>query len=73
MMQAAKRNPVTEFFFRIHPWVYRRTGGRIPGRLGGAPILLLNTRGRPKNPGHPVRARPGTARNLNTSMQFKQR
>jgi hypothetical protein len=45
MMQAAKRNPVTEFFFRIHPWVYRRTGGRIPGRLGGAPILLLNTRG----------------------------
>lgn len=45
MMQAAKRNPVTEFFFRIHPWVYRRTGGRILCRLGGAPILLLNTHG----------------------------
>ena len=45
-MQAANRNAVTELFFRIHPWIYRKTGGRILGRLGGAPILLLNTRGR---------------------------
>ena len=45
-MPAASRNVVTELIFRIHPWLYRRTGGRIGGRMGKAPILLLNTRGR---------------------------
>ena len=45
-MPAAKRNALTEAFFRIHPWIYRKTGGRVLGRLGGSPILLLNTRGR---------------------------
>jgi len=45
-MPAARRNALTEFFFRIHPWIYRKTGGRLLGRLGKAPILLLETRGR---------------------------
>lgn len=45
-MPAASRNAVTEFFFRIHPWIYRKSGGRILGKLGGDPILLLNTIGR---------------------------
>lgn len=45
-MPAASRNAVTELFFRIHPWIYRKTGGRVLGKLGGDPVLLLNTRGR---------------------------
>lgn len=45
-MPAARRNAITERFFRIHPWIYRKTGGRILGRFGGTPVLLLTTRGR---------------------------
>jgi deazaflavin-dependent oxidoreductase (nitroreductase family) len=45
-MPAAQRNAITEFFFRIHPWIYRKTGGRVLGQLGKNPILLLETRGR---------------------------
>lgn len=45
-MPAARRNALSEFFFRIHPWIYRKSGGRVLGRLGGSPILLLETRGR---------------------------
>ena len=45
-MPAASRNAVSELFFRVHPWIYRKTGGRVLGRLGGDPILLLNTVGR---------------------------
>jgi hypothetical protein len=36
-MPAARRNAITELFFRIHPWIYRKTGGRILGRFGGPP------------------------------------
>jgi len=45
-MPAASRNAVTEFFFRIHPWIYRKSGGRVLAKLGGDPVLLLNTIGR---------------------------
>ncbi len=45
-MPAASRNFFTEFLFRVHPWLYRRTGGRVGGKMGKAPILMLNTRGR---------------------------
>ena len=31
---------------RLHTWVYRRSGGRVLGRLGGQPVLLLQTTGR---------------------------
>ena len=31
---------------RLHAWVYRRSGGRLLGRIGGQPVLLLQTFGR---------------------------
>jgi deazaflavin-dependent oxidoreductase (nitroreductase family) len=45
-MPAASRNIVTETLFRMHPTIYRRTGGKVGGKMGKLPILLLNTRGR---------------------------
>lgn len=45
-MPAARRNAVSERLFRIHPWIYRKTGGRLLGKLGPSPILLLNHVGR---------------------------
>lgn len=32
--------------WRLHRWLYRRTGGRIGGRIVGMPVLLLTTTGR---------------------------
>jgi F420H(2)-dependent quinone reductase len=31
---------------RLHAWAYRRSGGRVLGRMGGQPVLLLQTTGR---------------------------
>ena len=31
---------------RLHAWVYRRSGGRVLGRMGGQPVLLLQSTGR---------------------------
>jgi deazaflavin-dependent oxidoreductase (nitroreductase family) len=31
---------------RLHAWVYRRSGGRFLRRMGGQPVLLLQTTGR---------------------------
>lgn len=31
---------------RIHVWLYWATGGKVGGRVGGVPSLLLTTRGR---------------------------
>ena len=31
---------------RLHAWAYRRSGGRFLGRMGGQPVLLLQTAGR---------------------------
>lgn len=45
-MPAAKRNAISELFFKVHPWLYRKSGGKILGKIGPSPILLLNTRGR---------------------------
>jgi len=33
-------------FLRTAVWVYRRSGGRIGGKMFGAPVLLLTTTGR---------------------------
>jgi F420H(2)-dependent quinone reductase len=33
-------------FMRTAVWLYRRSGGRIGGRMFGAPVLLLTTTGR---------------------------
>jgi deazaflavin-dependent oxidoreductase (nitroreductase family) len=41
-----------------HAWLYRLTGGRLLGRMGGQPVLLLTTTGR----------RTGTART--TPVQY---
>ncbi|MEE8311962.1 MAG: nitroreductase family deazaflavin-dependent oxidoreductase [Candidatus Binatia bacterium] len=43
---AATKNAVVELFWKIHPKLYRWTGGRFGGRLMGLPVLLLTTRGR---------------------------
>jgi len=45
-MPAAKNNAFMRLLFRVHPWIYRKSGGRILGKMGGTPILLLNTIGR---------------------------
>jgi len=37
---------------RLHTWVYRRSGGRVLGRLGGQPVLLLQTTGRRSGHAH---------------------
>jgi deazaflavin-dependent oxidoreductase (nitroreductase family) len=31
---------------QLHAWVYRRSNGRLFGRMGGQPVLLLHTTGR---------------------------
>ena len=31
---------------RTHRWVFEKTDGRVGGKLGGIPMLLLSTRGR---------------------------
>jgi len=43
---ATKRSPIVELFWRVHPALYRWSGGRIGGRLLGMPVLLLTTTGR---------------------------
>lgn len=45
---------------RAHAWLYRATGGRLLGRMGGQPVLLLTTTGR----------RTGIART--TPVQYRQ-
>jgi deazaflavin-dependent oxidoreductase (nitroreductase family) len=45
-MAAVSRNRVTELFWKLHPWLYRVSGGRIGGKIIGMPVLLLTTRGR---------------------------
>ncbi len=43
---AITRNALVELFWRIHPKLYRWTGGRIGGSIGPMPVLLLTTTGR---------------------------
>jgi deazaflavin-dependent oxidoreductase (nitroreductase family) len=45
-MPAVTRNKAVELFWRIHPVIYRLTGGRLLGRIAGVPVLLLTTTGR---------------------------
>jgi len=49
---AAKRSMLIECFWKVHPKLYRWSGGRLGGQLMNMPVLLLTTRGR----------RTGTAR-----------
>jgi len=43
---ATRRTKAVELFWRIHPPLYRLSGGRILGRVMGMPVLLLDTVGR---------------------------
>lgn len=47
-----KQNPLIELFWKVHPFLYRVSGGKILGRLAGMEVLLLST----------VGARTGTER-----------
>lgn len=46
LVAAMKRNLVVELFWKIHPRIYRWSGGRVLGQLVGMEVLLLTTRGR---------------------------
>lgn len=45
-MPAVRRTRLMELIWKAHPWVYRKTGGRIGGRMMGMPVLLLTSTGR---------------------------
>jgi deazaflavin-dependent oxidoreductase (nitroreductase family) len=45
-MPAVKRTKLMELFWKVHPWLYRASGGRIGGSAMGMPVLLLTTTGR---------------------------
>jgi F420H(2)-dependent quinone reductase len=40
-----RRTPIVELFWKLHPWIYRASGGRLLGKLVGMPVLLLTTTG----------------------------
>ncbi|MCH2169643.1 nitroreductase family deazaflavin-dependent oxidoreductase [Myxococcota bacterium] len=44
-MAAMKRTRVVEWFWKIHPFIYRISGGRLLGEMIGMPVLLLSTTG----------------------------
>lgn len=43
---SSKRNPIILLFWRIHPKLFRWSGGRIGKKILGLPVLLLTTKGR---------------------------
>jgi len=45
-MPAVKRTKLIEIFWKVHPWLYEKSGGRIGGKAMGMPVLLLTTKGR---------------------------
>lgn len=45
-MAAPHRTPFNEFIWRTHKHLYRLSGGRLGGTIGGNPVLLLTTTGR---------------------------
>jgi deazaflavin-dependent oxidoreductase (nitroreductase family) len=45
-MPNATRGPALEFFWRMHRWILRASGGRLFARIGKLPVLLLYTKGR---------------------------
>ena len=43
---AIQKSKAVELFWKVHPRLYRWSGGRIGNRLLGLPVLLLTTTGR---------------------------
>jgi F420H(2)-dependent quinone reductase len=42
---AVRRTPIVDLFWKVHPWLYRVSGGRLLGTLVGMKVLLLTTIG----------------------------
>jgi len=40
-----RRSLAVELFWKVHPWLYRVSGGRLLGELVGMKVLLLSTTG----------------------------
>jgi deazaflavin-dependent oxidoreductase (nitroreductase family) len=40
-----RRTPIVDLFWKVHPWLYRVSGGRLLGELVGMKVLLLTTTG----------------------------
>ena len=40
-----RRSPIVDLFWKVHPWLYRVSGGRLLGKLVGMKVLLLTTTG----------------------------
>ena len=40
-----RKSPIVELFWKVHPWLYRASGGRLLGKLVGMKVLLLTTTG----------------------------
>ena len=45
-MAAVRLSPALRFWWFVHRWLYRLSGGRIGTKVNGFEILLLTTRGR---------------------------
>lgn len=45
-MAAMKRSVLVDIFWKLHPNIYRWSGGRLLGRMVGMDVLLLTTCGR---------------------------
>ena len=45
-MAALKKSKFIEWFWKVHPRLYKLSGGRIGGNIVGMPVLLLTTLGR---------------------------
>ena len=45
-MPAVRKTKIMELFWKIHPWIYEKSGGKIGGSAFGMPVLILMTKGR---------------------------
>jgi F420H(2)-dependent quinone reductase len=45
-VRAVRRTIFMEIIWKLHRFIYRASGGRVGGAIGGTPVLLLNTTGR---------------------------
>lgn len=45
-MEPRRKDAIVRAAATLHRWVYRRTGGRVGGRIARSPVLLLTTTGR---------------------------